>query len=89
MDYGNTGNNNPINRPDAGRFFTGPPERKVTAATGGAGAGVVVGQFVCWLLDVYVLTPGVTGDLPRPVEAVVTLAAGAAVALAAGYATRR
>lgn len=83
------GNTDQRDQVDVDRFFTGAPERKVTAATGGAGAGVILGQFVCWVLDVYLLTPQVQGDLPRPVEALVTLLAGAVVALAAGYATRR
>lgn len=65
-----------------------PVERKVTAATLGAGAGAIVGEFVNWTVDQYVITPGVADGNPAPVSAIVTLVCAALVAFASGYAAR-
>ncbi|GAA3750674.1 holin [Micromonospora maritima] len=65
-----------------------PVERKVHAAATGAGAGVVLAQLVCWVLDNYALTPGVTGDLPSEVSVAVPLAVAYATAWIAGYKAR-
>jgi hypothetical protein len=62
-----------------------PVERKVTAATGGAGVGAAVGAFACWLVDTTVHTPNVEGDLPAPVFGLVMAGTAAAVAWIAGY----
>lgn len=62
-----------------------PVELKVKAATAGAGAGVAIAELATWVLDAYVITPNVTGDLPRPVSVVVTLAVAAGLAWWAGW----
>lgn len=62
-----------------------PTETKVKAAAGGAGAGVVVAEATNWVLDNYVHTPGVTGDLPTPVSAVVVVGVTAGLAWLAGW----
>lgn len=67
---------------------TWPVEDKVKASTAGAGGGVLAGALICWALDVYVMTPGVEGDLPPIVYAAVMAAASAAVAFASGYIAR-
>lgn len=67
---------------------TTTPEPKVVAATTGAGAGAVVANFLLWVLDVYVLTPGQEGDIPGSVTLFVTLAVSAGAAFVAGYMAR-
>lgn len=67
------------------RGGTAPVETKVKASAAGAAAGAVIAEFLNWLLDDYLITPAVTGDLPTPVSAVVLLVCSAAVAFAAGY----
>lgn len=58
---------------------------KVKTATIGAGAGAVVGEFVNWLVDSYLLTPGVEDGNPAPVSAFILLVCSAGLAAAAGY----
>lgn len=65
-----------------------PVETKVKAAAIGAGTGAVLAEFVCWLLDDYIITPHVTGDLPTPVSAAVLVAVTAGLAWLAGYRAR-
>lgn len=67
---------------------TAPTESKVKAATAGAGAGVAVAELLTWLLDTYVVTPHVTGDLPAPVTVAVPLLVAAGLAWVAGYQAR-
>ena len=62
-----------------------PVETKVKAATIGAGAGAVIAEFINWILDDYLITPHVTGDLPTPVSGVVLVAVAAGLAWLAGY----
>jgi hypothetical protein len=60
-------------------------ERKVKAGAAGAGGGAVLGELINWVLDDYIITPNVTGDLPTPVSMAVVLAAAAVVAFVSGY----
>lgn len=71
--------------PDAAGKY--PVEPKVIAGAGGAGAGAVVGQFIVYLLDVLLYTPGRSiGDkVPTIVEALVTVLVAALGAWLAGY----
>lgn len=62
-----------------------PTEVKVKAATGGAVGGAVLGEFINWVLDDYVITPNVTGDLPTQVSALVLVVSAGVVAFAAGW----
>lgn len=64
---------------------TAPTETKVKAATAGAAGGAVLGEFVNWVLDDYVLTPNVTGDLPTQVSALMLLASAGIASFIAGY----
>jgi hypothetical protein len=64
---------------------TAPVETKVKAASIGAGAGVAVAALVNWMLDTYLITPHVTGDLPAPVSVAVPLLVAAGLAWLAGY----
>jgi hypothetical protein len=63
----------------------GSVERKVTAATGGAGVGAAVGALAVWAVDAYVHTPGTEGDLPGPVGTAVMVLVAAGVAFVSGY----
>lgn len=63
-------------------------ERKVNAAATGAGLGVALAELICWILDFYVITPKVTGDLPAQVSVAVPLAVAAGLAWFAGYKAR-
>jgi hypothetical protein len=65
-----------------------PVETKVKASTLGAGAGAIVAEFINWVLDEHVITPGVTGDLPLPVSGLVLLACTSGLAFAAGFRAR-
>lgn len=60
-------------------------ETKVKAGAAGAPLGVAVGGFACWLVDAYVHTPGVEGDLPGAATLLVMSAAAAGVAFASGW----
>lgn len=64
---------------------TAPVEVKVTAAAAGAGAGAIVGTFINWLIDAYLLTPGKEDGNPAPVTGFVMLLAASGIAFAAGY----
>ena len=73
---------------------TAVTEPKVKAAafgaTGGAGTGAILAQFVLWLVDNYLLTPHVEGDVPGPVALFVYLACTAGLAwVVAWWAGRR
>lgn len=65
-----------------------PVETKVKASTAGAGMGVVVAGAIAWLLDRYAFGPGVIGDLPDPINAVVMLGVPMLVAFGMGYAAK-
>lgn len=65
--------------------MSAPVETKVKAGAVGAPLGVAVGGFACWLVDAYLHTPGVEGDLPAPVTLLVMAATAAVVAFASGY----
>ncbi|MFI7608768.1 hypothetical protein ACIBTV_27160 [Micromonospora sp. NPDC049366] len=60
-------------------------ETKVTAAATGAGAGVALAELLCWILDYYLITPKIVGDLPAQVSVAVPLAVAAGLAWIAGY----
>jgi hypothetical protein len=62
-----------------------PTETKVKAATVGAAGGAVLGEFVNWLIDDYLITPDVTGDLPTQVSALVLLVSAGVAAFLAGW----
>lgn len=63
----------------------GPVERKVKASAAGAGVGAAAGTAAVWLIDTYIHTPGVVGDLPAPVAGLVVTAVAAAVAWVSGW----
>lgn len=65
--------------------MSAPTESKVKAGATGAGVGAAVGVFACWLIDVYVHTPGVEGDLPGAVTGVVMAVVAAGAAYASGW----
>lgn len=62
-----------------------PVETKVKAATTGAGLGAAAGALACWLVDAYLLTPDVQGDLPPAVAGFVMAAVAAGAAWASGW----
>lgn len=68
--------------------MAGPVERKVKAATLGAGAGAVVSTFVVWGLDALFWNGDAAPDVPLPVVGMVTLAVTAAITYLSGYATK-
>ena len=61
-----------------------PTEKKVTAATAGAGIGTLVTQAVLYELDAHVFTPSTIGDLPAPVTTLAPLLVAMAAAWLAG-----
>lgn len=61
-----------------------PTERKVYAATFGAGAGSIVSEFVLWALD-SIWWPADNVDVPFPVAAFVNLVIPAGLAFALGW----
>lgn len=63
-------------------------ERKVTAATSGAGIGFLLTEAALYMLDAHVFTPGTIGDLPAPVTTAVPIVVGMALAWVAGYRAR-
>lgn len=65
-----------------------PTERKVQAATAGAGIGYLLSQAVLYELDAHAFTPGTIGDLPALVTTAVPIVVGMALAWVAGYKAR-
>lgn len=61
-----------------------PVERKVYAATIGAGAGLTVSNFVLWAVDT-IWWPETTVEIPLPVAAFVELIVTVGLAFVAGY----
>lgn len=61
-----------------------PTERKVYAATLGAGAGTIVSDFVMWAVD-SIWWPANDVNPPGPVAAFVNLVVPAALAFALGW----
>lgn len=61
-----------------------PTERKVKAATIGAGGGAIWGSAVIELLDRYVIGRDTMGDVPQVLQLGIMLAAGAITAYVAG-----
>lgn len=60
-------------------------EKKVTAATAGAGTGAVIATFLVWLLDEFVWK---ADSVPDPVTGMVYLIVSTALAFVAGYTKR-
>lgn len=61
-----------------------PTERKVYAATIGAGAGTIVSEFILWALD-SAFWPADNVNVPFPVAAFVNLVIPAALAFGLGW----
>lgn len=61
-----------------------PVERKVYAATIGAGAGTIVSNFVLWAVDA-IWWPANDASPPDPVAAFINLVIPAALAFALGW----
>lgn len=63
-------------------------ERKVHAGAAGAGAGAAIAGAIVWALDWWWWTPGMSGDLPPEVTALVVAVTAAASSWVAGYIAR-
>lgn len=61
-----------------------PTERKVYAASLGAGAGVIVSEFVLWGIDT-LWWPAVNVNVPGPVAGFVNLVVPVALSFGAGW----
>jgi hypothetical protein len=61
-----------------------PTERKVYAATLGAGAGTIVSEFVLWGID-SIWWPSDTANVPGPVASFVNLLVPMLLAFGAGW----
>lgn len=70
------------------RHKAAPTELKVRAATVGAGAGVVIADFVLWMIDAQWYHGDASPEVPYPISAFVLLAVTVGLTYASGWYAR-